>query len=58
MCMQCVAGVTTAGVAATGTRAWLATRSWAWLTPARMKAITIALLVTALVVASTSLSAS
>ncbi len=58
MCMQCVAGVTTAGAAATGVRALLATRSWEWLTPERMKAITIALLAVAVVVASTALSAS
>jgi hypothetical protein len=58
MCMQCVAGVTTTGAAATGVRAWLATRSWTWLTPGRLKAITIALLVAALVVSSASLSAS
>jgi hypothetical protein len=58
MCMQCVAGVTTTGAAATGVRAWLATRSWAWLTPKRLKLITIGLLGAALVVSSAGLSAS
>jgi hypothetical protein len=33
MCAQCMAGAATAGAAATGLRAWLATRSGAWLPP-------------------------
>ena len=51
-------GAMTAGAAATGTRSWLATRHWSWLTPERMKRVTIALLILALVAASTILSGS
>lgn len=49
MCMQCMAGAMTATAGATGIRAWLATRSYAWLTPRRLKAITIGLITVALV---------
>jgi hypothetical protein len=40
MCMQCWAGAMTAGVAATGTRAWLAARFPRLLTPRRKKVLT------------------
>jgi hypothetical protein len=56
MCMQCMMGAMTAGAAATGTRSWLATRRWAWLTPVRLRRITIGLLVVALVASATVLS--
>jgi hypothetical protein len=49
MCMQCMAGAMTATAGATGIRAWLATRTYAWLTPQRLKAITIGLIAVALV---------
>jgi len=49
MCMQCMAGAMTATAGATGIRAWLATRTYAWLTPRRLKAITIGLIAVALV---------
>jgi hypothetical protein len=42
--MQCAATAMTAGAAATGMRAWLATRAPAWLTPARMRRVTAALM--------------
>jgi hypothetical protein len=58
MCVQCMMGAMTAGAAASGTRSWLATRRWAWLTPERMRAVTVALLVAALVVSATVLSGS
>ena len=58
MCMQCMMGAMTAGAAASSTRGWLATRTWVWLTPERLRAITVALLVTALVAAATVLSGS
>jgi hypothetical protein len=45
MCMQCIAGAMTAGVAATGARAWLAARAGAWLTPGRKRAMTGVLVV-------------
>ena len=38
--MQCWAGAMTAGVAATGTRAWLAARFPRLLTPRRKKVLT------------------
>jgi hypothetical protein len=58
MCMQCMMGAMTAGATASGTRSWLATRRWAWLTPVRLRRITIALLVGALVASATVLSGS
>jgi hypothetical protein len=58
MCVQCMMGAMSAGAAVTGTRSWLATRRWAWLTPDRLKHVTVALLVLALVAASTILSGS
>ncbi|MBB4662759.1 hypothetical protein [Conexibacter arvalis] len=48
MCMQCMAGAMTATAGAAGIRAWLATRAFGWLTPRRMKAITIGLVAVAL----------
>lgn len=54
--MQCMMGAMTAGAAATGTRSWLATRRWAWLTPVRLRRTTIGLLVAALVASATVLS--
>lgn len=48
MCMQCMAGAMTATAGAAGIRAWLATRAFGWLTPRRLKAITIALVGVAL----------
>jgi hypothetical protein len=48
MCMQCMAGAMTATAGAAGIRAWLATRAFGWLTPRRMKAITIGLIAVAL----------
>jgi len=53
MCAQCMAAAATAAVGATGIRAWLATRGWAWLTPLRLRRATIALLVVALGAAAT-----
>lgn len=48
MCMQCMAGAMTATAGAAGIRAWLATRAFGWLTPKRLKAITIGLIAVAL----------
>jgi hypothetical protein len=56
MCMQCMMGAMTAGAAATGTRSWLATRRWAWLTRVRLRRLTIGLLVGALVASAKVLS--
>jgi hypothetical protein len=53
VCMQCMMGAMGAGAGATGTRAWLAHRGFRWLTPRRLRTITLALLAAALLVAST-----
>lgn len=42
-------GAMGATAGATGTRAWLATRRWAWLTPVVLKRITLGLLAVVLV---------
>lgn len=44
MCMQCMASAMTAGAAATGMRAWIATHSPSWMTPGRLKLTTAAIL--------------
>ena len=49
MCMQCMAGAMAAGSAATGARSYLATRTWAWLTPRRLRRATVGLMSTGLV---------
>lgn len=43
--MQCMIGAMSAGGAATGLRAWLVARAPCWLTPARQRLLTRALLV-------------
>jgi hypothetical protein len=53
MCMQCMIGAMTAGAGASGTRAWLGRMRASWLTPKRMRRITIALVVAALGVSTT-----
>lgn len=52
MCMHCMAGAATMVGSASGVRAWLATRSWGWLTPRRLRAATIGLMSAALAGAS------
>jgi len=42
--MQCTASAMTAGAAATGMRAWIATHSPSWMTPRRLKLTTAAIL--------------
>ena len=49
---QCMATATPAVAGATGIRAWLATRGYAWLTPRRLRVTTGALLSVAVVVAA------
>lgn len=49
MCMQCMVGAMGATAGASGTRAWLATRRWSWLTPAVLKRITVGLLAMVLI---------
>ncbi len=52
MCVQCMVGAMGASAGASGVRAWLATRRWAWLTPAALKRITVGLLVLVLFASS------
>jgi len=42
--MQCMATAMTAGAAATGMRAWIATHKPRWMTPKRLKITTAAIL--------------
>ena len=58
MCMQCMAGAMTAVGAASGTRAYLGGRRLRWLTPRRLRALTIALGVAAVVASGTLMSGS
>ena len=58
MCMQCMAGAMTAGAAATGSRAWLAAYAPRWLTPRRLRAVTVTLLGAALLLSASLLSGS
>jgi hypothetical protein len=55
MCAQCMMGAATAAAGATGMRAWLAARGFSWMTPARLRAVTVALVLVALVAASIGL---
>jgi hypothetical protein len=58
MCMQCMAGAMTAVGAASGARAYLASRRFGWLTPSRLRTITVALALAAVVASATLLSGS
>jgi hypothetical protein len=56
MCAQCMMGATAALTGAAGMRAWLATRAFAWLTPRRLRAATMTLLVLGVIGSSVGLS--
>ncbi len=43
MCANCMMGAMTAAAGATGLRAWLAAKGFAWLTPKRLRAVTFLL---------------
>jgi hypothetical protein len=58
MCVQCMASAMAAVGTASGTRAWIASRRFSWMTPRRMRMITIGLLVAALVASATLVSGS
>lgn len=58
MCMQCMAGAMTAVGAASGVRAYVGNRHFAWLTPRRMRTFTIVLAIAALAASATLLSGS
>jgi hypothetical protein len=47
-----------AASAATGTRTWLQTRGFTWLTPARLRALTIAVMSAAAIVSTIGFSGS
>ncbi len=51
MCATCVV---TAAAGVTGLRAWLQTRAWSWLTPRRLRRMTIAAAVAGLAAATVS----
>jgi hypothetical protein len=56
MCTQCMMGATTALTGAVGMRAWIAAKGGAWLTPRRLRALTIALLAAGVVGSSAGIS--
>ena len=56
--MQCMAGAMTAVGAASGARAYLGARRFAWLTPKRLRRITMALVAAAVVASATLVSGS
>jgi hypothetical protein len=58
MCMQCMMGAMSAGATVGSARSWLATRRWAWLTPLRLRRITIAMIAAGLMLSATVLSGS
>ncbi|MCW2991990.1 MAG: hypothetical protein JWM73_2584 [Solirubrobacterales bacterium] len=58
MCMQCMAAAMTAGATASGTRSYIAARHFSWVTPARLKRITVGLIAAALVTSSLVFSGS
>ena len=47
--MQCMASAMTFGAAASGTRSFIAAKHFRWVTPRRLRAITVALIAGALV---------
>ena len=55
MCMQCLATASVAVGSASGIRAWLHSHPGHWLTPARMRAITVGLLTLAVIVSGVGL---
>jgi hypothetical protein len=58
VCMQCMLNAMAATAGASGARSWLGTRRFSWLTPARLKMITIALIAAALFASATLVSGS
>jgi hypothetical protein len=56
MCMQCMASAMGAVGAASGARAFIASRHFGWLTPRRLRLLTIVLLTAALLASATFVS--
>jgi hypothetical protein len=55
MCMQCMTGAVTAVGAASGTRAYVASRGFSWVTPRRLRALTATLAIVAVAASATLL---
>jgi hypothetical protein len=58
MCMQCMATAMTAGAGVSGARAYIAAKHFAWVTPRRLRAITIAAVSAGLLASATLVSGS
>jgi hypothetical protein len=58
MCVQCMFTAMTSTAAASGIRSWLHTRRYEWLSPERMRRITIGLVAAALIASATLISGS
>jgi hypothetical protein len=58
MCMQCMAAAMSAGATASGTRAFIASRHFSWVTPRRLRRITVGLLAAALIASAGLVSGS
>ena len=58
MCMQCMATAMTSMAGANGIRAWLGRRAFAWLTPARLRRVTVVLFGAALLASALLMSGS
>lgn len=56
--MQCMATAMTTGAAVTGIRSWLATRTYSWLTPLRLRRATIGLFAAGLIASALLISGS
>jgi hypothetical protein len=53
MCMQCMVTAMTSVAAASGTRSWLASKQAEWLTPRRLRHLTVGLVAAAVLVSGT-----
>jgi hypothetical protein len=58
VCIYCAYTAMSSTAAATGIRSWLQTRRWRWLTPERLRRITIGLVAAALIASATLISGS
>jgi hypothetical protein len=58
MCMQCMLNAMAATAGATGARSWLGAKRFSWLTPKRLRMVTIALIAAALLASATLVSGS
>jgi hypothetical protein len=56
--MQCMLNAMAATAGATGARSWLGAKRFSWLTPKRLRIVTIALIAAALLASATLVSGS